>query len=228
MSPTSSSTAQPPRTGGKPGQAKGRAPGRSYLWLALIGVVIVGGLAIAAIVSTGSKDSSTTTAAFEATPSTAAGDALPAFDSAVSPDPAVGKTIPTLSGTDLHGLPMTVKGDGKPKVVVFLAHWCPHCQREVPVLRDWLADHATQKAETVSVTTSINKTLPNYPPSDWLFKENWSVPVLVDGNEASARAYGLTSFPYFVVVGADGTVRQRTSGELSTEQIAALYATAEK
>lgn len=217
---TSTSSKRPPAS------AKAPAPKKPTIWLVLIGVVIVGGLALAAALSTGSSSgSSNDTKAFAATNATATGAPLPAYDSAVTPDPAVGLAMPVLSGFDLDGAAMSITKDNRPKVIVYLAHWCPHCQREVPVLRDWLAANPQADVDTLSVTTGIDKTLPNYPPSKWLADEKWPAQVLVDGGakQEAAAASGLTSFPYFVVVGADGTVRQRGSGELGTEQIAALY-----
>ena len=41
--------------------------------------------------------------------------------------------IPTLTGQSLFdGSDMTIAPTGKPQAIVFLAHWCPHCQAEVP------------------------------------------------------------------------------------------------
>ena len=53
---------------------------------------------------------------------------LPKFERPEN-DPAVGMTIPTVSGSDLQGDPMTIEADGQAKVILFVAHWCPHCQR---------------------------------------------------------------------------------------------------
>ncbi len=44
-------------------------------------------------------------------------------------------TVPTLTGQSLFdGSAMNIAPTGKPMVVVYLAHWCPHCQAEVPRL----------------------------------------------------------------------------------------------
>jgi cytochrome c biogenesis protein CcmG, thiol:disulfide interchange protein DsbE len=218
---TTTNSPKRPAAASKPA-GRAAAPKKPTIWLVLIGVVIVGGLALAAVLSTGSNSGSSE---FNATTATATGASLPAYDGAVSPDPAVGLEMPVLSGFDLDGAAMSITKDNRPKVIVYLAHWCPHCQREVPVMRDWLAANPQADVDTLSVTTGIDKTLPNYPPSKWLADEKWPAQVLVDGgaNQEAAAASGLTSFPYFVVVGADGKVRQRGSGELSTDQIAALY-----
>jgi hypothetical protein len=35
----------------------------------------------------------------------------------------------------------------------------------------------------------------------------------------AARAYGVSGFPFFTIVGADGKVKARASGELGTDRI---------
>ena len=46
-------------------------------------------------------------------------------------DTELGSTAPTVVGYDFMGQRVTIEDNGKPKLIVFLAHWCPHCQREV-------------------------------------------------------------------------------------------------
>ncbi|MGI8938357.1 MAG: TlpA family protein disulfide reductase [Iamia sp.] len=59
-----------------------------------------------------------------------------------SADPAIGQVAPTLTGIDPAGDPVTIDpGAEGPMVIAFVAHWCPHCQAEVPRLVD-LADEA--------------------------------------------------------------------------------------
>ena len=49
-------------------------------------------------------------------------------------NPAVGTAAPVLRGAGFDGTPVTIGGDGRATLVMFLAHRCPHCQRELPVL----------------------------------------------------------------------------------------------
>ena len=81
--------------------------------------------------NTVSVGGSTTTAAGGTTDtSETASGALPPYDATLAEDPAVGMTIPTVTGTDFDGNDITITGDdGKAKVIVFVAHWCPHCQK---------------------------------------------------------------------------------------------------
>lgn len=94
----------------------------------------------------------------------------------------------------------------------------------MPVLADWLADNGTpDDVDIYGVATATTPERPNYPPSEWLEREGFDVPVLADDDAASvAQAFGLSGFPYFVAIDADNEVVGRASGELTVEQWEAL------
>jgi len=142
------------------------------------------------------------------------GGALPEF-TAPAGDPAVGQTIPTVTSPSA-----SIALDGRSKVLLFLAHWCQHCQNEVPRVQSWLAAGGLPAdVDLISVSTAIDSTFPNYPPEAWLEREGWSAPVIRDGTGVVADAFGLSAFPYWVFVNADGTVQGRLTGELETSDL---------
>jgi len=156
---------------------------------------------------------------------TVKGAALPALpdDSSKLPDPAVGQPAPILEGVDIQGDAVTVPQSG-PAVIAFVAHWCPHCQREVPVIMDlrktgqWPSNVAL-----AGVSTAVAQERDNYPASTWLRTEGWDAPVLVDTKgQTASKAFGLTGFPFLVWIDANGKVVLRTSGELSEGQLAGM------
>jgi thiol-disulfide isomerase/thioredoxin len=182
-------------------------------------VVVV--IAVIAIVVTRSDDAA---AGPQTYPVQVTGTPLPQLpDSASTPDPAIGQLPPTLTGQSLFdGTPMTIKpGGGAPQLIVFFAHWCPHCQREVPVLVQWMASgQKPADLQVTGVSTAYNQSPENSPASAWLKRVNWPAPVMADSsNDTAADAYGLTAFPYLVVLGPDGTVKGRTTGELTSDQL---------
>jgi thiol-disulfide isomerase/thioredoxin len=135
-------------------------------------------------------------------------------------DPAVGQRIPGLSGQSFDGSDVTVDpADGRPKVIVFLAHWCPHCQAEVPRIQQWIEEgNQPDGVDIYAVSTGVRQDQPNYPPSAWMAREGWTPPVLLDDDTGTAAtSFGLTGFPYFVLVDGEGNVVQRGSGELPVE-----------
>jgi cytochrome c biogenesis protein CcmG, thiol:disulfide interchange protein DsbE len=142
-------------------------------------------------------------------------------------DASVGRPIPELRGYTFENQPITIASAGDPKVVIFVAHWCSHCQAEVPRIVDWLAAGRLPAVKMVAVSTGVDANRPNYPPSAWLEREDWAIPTLTDDVDGTAgAAFGLTGYPYFVAVKADGTVAARASGELALEQLQALMAAA--
>jgi thiol-disulfide isomerase/thioredoxin len=150
------------------------------------------------------------------------GAALPEFPYQLpdAPDPAVGMPAPEVRGADFTGKQVAIANDGRPKVILFIAHWCPHCQREVPLIQAWVnAGGVPSGVDLVSVATSINPRQPNYPPDAWLAREGWTVPVIADPTNTVAGAYGLPAFPYWVFVGPDGNVRARAVGELTVDTL---------
>ncbi|GBC87267.1 Sporulation thiol-disulfide oxidoreductase A [bacterium HR12] len=182
--------------------------------LGLVGAVVVAG--VVALVAAGRSENQRPAPEGRVT---VTGDALPAY--AEGSDPAVGLPAPALQGRDFEGRPISIGDDGRPKVIVFLAHWCPHCQREVPLVQGWLdREGMPAGVDLYSVATAIDPTQPNYPPDDWLRREGWTVPVLVDDDEGSAaEAYGVTGFPFFVFIDARGNVASRAAGELTIQQL---------
>ena len=145
------------------------------------------------------------------------GEPLPAFDGQ-EPDPAMERLAPAFAATTFDGVEVSVlPGDGTAKVIGFFAHWCPHCQRELPRMADWMAaNELPAGVEVIAVSTAVDSSRGNYPPSAWFAEEQWPAVAVRDSesNEIS-QAYGLRGFPYMVGVDADGRVVARVSGELN-------------
>jgi cytochrome c biogenesis protein CcmG/thiol:disulfide interchange protein DsbE len=189
--------------------------------------IIIGGAAIVAISSSGSKSDTATGAVSEFSDITVTGDALPAFDSvSTAIDTAIGMPAPVISGKGFTGTSITTEGTGTPMLVVFLAHWCPHCQREVPLLVQWEKDGKTPTGiDVIAVATGTDPANPNYPPSEWLAREQFPAlwPVIADSKDkAAANAFGLSGYPYFVLVDAQGNVFKRASGEVAMDDLTAM------
>jgi thiol-disulfide isomerase/thioredoxin len=169
----------------------------------------------------------TVTLATETAPMlTVAGSPLPEFDG--SPDAAVGRVAPTFSTVNPQGEPVSLTHDGKAKLVGFFAHWCPHCQAELPRVADWLAENSLpNNVEIVVVSSAVDPGRANYPPSAWFDREAWPLNVSVDSvNSGIAEAYGLSAYPFWVVIDGNGHVLARTADELTTAQFADLVALA--
>lgn len=168
-------------------------------------------------------DSPATDAAAEMQPVEVTGAPLPELANPAS-DPAVGQPAPDVTGVSFNGTDVSVGGAGRPQLIFFMAHWCPHCQKEVPLIVDWIDDKGMPDGVDLrAVSTGVNEAAPNYPPSSWLAGEDWPVRTLADDERSSAAAvFGLSGYPFFVAIDADGRVAARASGELTVPQIEAL------
>ena len=206
-------------------------PRKKTLWLfGGIGALIVIALGIAVWSASGNDtvtQGSGGTAA-EVQPVTVVGTPLPPPpESGV--DTAIGLQAPTLKGFTFDGSPIDITpGGGRAKMVVFLAHWCPHCNREIPVILRWAATGGVPaNLDIVGVSTAVSAQRDNYPPSKWIVDKQWTYPVMADSaNNDAAAAYGVAAVPTFSIIGPDGTVKLRSSGELAETQLDGLVASA--
>jgi hypothetical protein len=72
-------------------------------------------------------------------------------------------------------------------MVVLLAHWCPHCNAEIPVLNEWRdSGEVPDGLNIVGVSTAVSADAPNYPPNEWLQEMDWRWPVLADDRAPDA------------------------------------------
>jgi thiol-disulfide isomerase/thioredoxin len=193
--------------------------------IALVAVIAVVAVAAGGGGSDEASGKHSPPAKFQTAPElTVGGTSLPRFDSTTR-DTAVGMTAPTLDSVDFAGMPVQAGGaTGKPYALAFLAHWCPHCQAEVPRLVDLAKHGQIAGVDLIGIPTGTTNQAPNYPPSAWLAREKWPFPVVLDTAKAkAAQAYGLSAYPYFVFVDASGKVVGRTSGEIEPDQVEAIF-----
>jgi cytochrome c biogenesis protein CcmG/thiol:disulfide interchange protein DsbE len=134
---------------------------------------------------------------------------------------ATGETAPIVIGADFDGNEVRIENDGRAKAIVLLAHWCPHCQNEVPEVQAWLdSGGGVEGVDLYSIATAMDSTRDNFPSSEWLDREGWTAPVVVDdADDTVYRAYGLGGFPFWVFVNSDGTVAARAAGRLGIDQL---------
>jgi thiol-disulfide isomerase/thioredoxin len=202
-----------------------------------VAVAIVAALLIAVLVGGDSSDDASTTSSSPGAPVGEVSENQPVqVDGTMlerlpdgGTDPAVGVAAPALSGANFDGSPVTVTpGDGGPYMLVFLAHWCPHCNAEVPRLIEWQQSGAVPaELKVIGVSTGVASDRPNYPPSQWVVDKGWPWPVMADSvNMDAAAAYGLSGYPFFTIIGADGTVKVRVSGEVGVDALNEIVADA--
>ena len=103
------------------------------------------------------------------------GEKLSIFDPASEIDSTQGKKSPKINYL-LESQNLYVNyPDERPTIFLFVAHWCPYCQNEIPVVKNWIQNEQLfeQGVNIVLVVTNINPDKSNYPPDLWLNREEW-------------------------------------------------------
>ena len=214
---------------------KKKAGAVSPVVLVVVGLLVVAVIALIAVaVASNNGTTARTPEGVEQTrPVTVEGTPLTPYDSS-KPDTSVGQAAPTLEGQTFDGTPLTIApGNGENyTLLVFGAHWCPHCQKEIPVIADWLSASAKPaNLDVYAVSTGVRGDLmtsqANWPPSAWFDRVGWPAgTVLADSGpdqggaavqQLAAQGYGVTGYPMVVMIGPDGKVIERHSGEFKVQ-----------
>lgn len=202
--------------------------GSSKAFLLGILAILVIGLAAVAVVVTNREGvdldgPQTAAVTVEGTPLASMPNSGVSIDPAT--DPAIGSQPPAVTGSNFDGTEISITDDGRAKAIYFLAHWCPHCQEEVPRVTQ-LIDEGKQPEglDVYAVSTDVRPERGNYPPVRWFDLEDFQPPVIRDSDSNDAYlAYGPSGFPYAVYVNADNEIVARSSGQLDAATIEALW-----
>lgn len=194
----------------------------SMVWWIAGGVVGLGLIVWLAIAIAGEGDVDETVAFGDVT---VEGESLPSLQSG-SADPSVGMTAPIITGETIDGETLTIGPGENAKIIILLAHWCQHCQREVPVVQDWVdSGGLPDGVDLYGATVMTNRVRDGdtWPPSEWLAEEGWTGPTIKDDQSQSiVDAYGMTATPTYVVLSPDNENLGRLSGEIGLEGLNAI------
>ena len=151
------------------------------------------------------------------------GESLPQYAGENDDNVALGLAAPTFSAPDQNSEIFQLEKNGNSKALLFLAHWCPHCQREVPIVQRFIDSNGVPPGiDVIAVATSIDRGRDNYPPQEWLEREGWSESQIYDLDREIGEAYGLNAFPYWVFLDKDLNVLARRTGNLPEDMVGAL------
>lgn len=129
----------------------------------------------------------------------------------------VGEAAPEFSASTTAG-PFDLATAQTPVFLEVFATWCPHCQREVPVL-DALAKKYGKQMSFVSVSGStygMDGSSPESQADVIAFVQKYGVtyPIAYDPDLKVANAYLQTGFPTIVIIKKDKTVSSVQDGEI--------------
>ena len=128
--------------------------------------------------------------------------------------------------TDLgEPLLLTSLADGKPLVVNFWATWCPYCVDEMPDYLEIYRDYGDRvNFAFVNVTDGQRET--QAKAEAWLRDNGMTeLPAYYDTSGEAVAAFGAYSYPYQLIVAADGTIRQAGPGRIDPSLLRGLLNT---
>jgi cytochrome c biogenesis protein CcmG/thiol:disulfide interchange protein DsbE len=143
----------------------------------------------------------------------------------VNPDAkklTVGSTAPTFSITSNAG-PFDLASVPTPVFLEVFATWCPHCQREVPVV-DALAKAYAGKVAFIGISGSPYGVDGSSPENQadinaWVQKLGVTYPVAFDPDLQIANQYLQGGYPTIVMIDSHKVVRYVNSGELTPTEL---------
>ena len=151
---------------------------------------------------------------------TVIGQILPEYAGENDDNIVQGQEAPTFSGPNENSEIVSIEKNGNAKALLFLAHWCGYCQKEVPIVQEYIdLIGIPEGVEIIAIATSIDRSRDNYPPHDWLESEGWSEVQIYDIDREIGTAYGVNSFPYWVFLDKDLKVVARRAGNLPIDVV---------
>jgi cytochrome c biogenesis protein CcmG/thiol:disulfide interchange protein DsbE len=202
----------------------GSSGGSNRIVLILVGLAVVAFVGVVAVLSA-NEVSDIPGLEDVAGPVTVEGTpiAVPYPDDGV--DLAVGLPAPVITALDYDDREVVIGAPGRAQVIVFLAHWCPVCDQELPTLREVVdAGGVPDDVDLVFVTTGLDPGRPNWPPKRWLDEAGLASVTTVrdDRGDPLMRSFGLRAYPAWAVIDAEGTVVARRQGLLPAVAVAQL------
>lgn len=183
---------------GSPAAAQGARPARrtALVW-SVAAVAAAGGAALAWRRLQPQRD--------QPPPGGASADAVPGLWTQTFETPAGG----TLALAGLRGQPLLVN---------FWATWCPPCVEELPLLERFHRDHAARGWQVVGLAIDQPSAVRKF-----LGRMQLTFPIGLAGLGGTdlGRALGndAGSLPFTVVLGADGAVRHRKMGQVTSQDL---------
>jgi cytochrome c biogenesis protein CcmG/thiol:disulfide interchange protein DsbE len=138
-------------------------------------------------------------------------------DPRLIPSPLIGQLLPAISGTTLEGATFSSASLlGKPALINVWASWCTPCETEHPLLLDAARQHVGELQLVGLVyedsTDAARTFLSRFGNGGW--------PDVADPSGRIALDLGVTGPPETFFVDAEGVVRYRHVGPLTSEVLA--------
>ena len=122
--------------------------------------------------------------------------------------------LPAITLKNLSGTPVrvdTLNNGSKPLIIDFFATWCKPCNRELKaiheVYKDWVEETGVKLiAISIDQAQNVHKVKP------LVDSYGWEYDILLDTNSDLARALGIQTIPYVIILDGKGQVAYKHNG----------------
>lgn len=108
---------------------------------------------------------------------------------------------------------------GRPLLINFWATWCPPCVEELPLLDSFFNENSKNGWQVLALAVDKVGAV-----NEFLLRQPLSFPVAMAGANGIGLSKSLGNLsgglPFSVLLGADGTIRQRKIGKVSPQDLA--------
>ncbi len=116
--------------------------------------------------------------------------------------PQESKIAPDFTLTDLKGESVSLKAfKGKPILLNFWASWCGACRYEMPYFQTIF----TEKTEVILLTINIKES--QHTVSDFMKRNNYTFPVLLDSDGKVSQKYQIQAIPVTFLIDKNGIIK---------------------
>jgi len=126
----------------------------------------------------------------------------------------VGKQAPQFSLPALNGNGVIIAQAGKTTVLNFWTTWCPSCREELPEMQKFVITH---RSDVNFWAIDIEE--PAEKVNAFVLNNNYSIPVLLDGDGAIAATFQINAIPTTLVLDGKGIIRFRKTGGVTQGEL---------
>ncbi len=132
------------------------------------------------------------------------------------PPITIGAKAPVFSAVDLAGAERTVGSTGRPTLIQFWATWCPHCRRDLPLLKELSAHYQGTPLNIVTVSVDQDQQALH------AFVQEQALPLtVIDAHDQKNLAtgsipdlYEIEGVPAYYLIDTTGTIVKTWSGSI--------------
>ena len=116
--------------------------------------------------------------------------------------------------------------ENTPTIFLFVAHWCPFCQEEIPEVKKWIEDNdiLNKGVNVVLIVTSTdsNKVKLSTRLLGFIMKVGKYPVIYDDSTNSLADYFGVSYFPSWVFTESNGQVAFTHAGKIGLEELTKL------